>query len=144
MPAHLKSTDLAALLLRLALGGMFFAHSAILKFVVFTLSGTAAFFESIGLPGWFAYLVFALELVGSLMLIFGVQVRIACVVLLPILAGATWAHSGNGWMFAYMNGGWEYPLYLTLLCFVQILLGEGAYALLPSKPLFAKEAPMAA
>jgi putative oxidoreductase len=52
---------------------------------------------------------------------------------MPILAGATWAHWGNGWMFGYPNGGWEYPLYLTLLAVVQFMLGDGAYALVRSR-----------
>ena len=51
---------------------------------------------------------------------------------LPVLAGATWAHSGNGWKFGYENGGWEYPAYLTLLAIVQGLLGDGRFALSPS------------
>ena len=38
-------------------------------------------------------------------------------------------------MFGYPNGGWEYPLYLTVLALVQTLLGDGAYAFSPSRPL---------
>jgi putative oxidoreductase len=135
MQPDTRAAELAAFLLRIALGAMFIAHSLILKLFVFTLPGTAQFFTSIGLPGWSAYVVFALEAIGGIMLVFGVQVRIVSLILLPILAGATWAHWGNGWMFGYPNGGWEYPLYLTLLAGVQALLGEGAYALQRSKPI---------
>jgi putative oxidoreductase len=95
---------------------------------VYTLPGTAGFFASLGLPGWSAYLVFAAEVAGGLMLLLGIQARWVALALVPILAGATWAHWGNGWMFGYPNGGWEYPLYLTLLAFVQFLLGDGAFA----------------
>jgi putative oxidoreductase len=135
MQTETRPADLAAFLLRVALGAMFLAHSVILKFFVFTLPGTSQFFGTLGLPGWFAYVVFALEAVGGVMLILGVQVRWVSLILLPVLAGATWAHWGNGWMFGYSNGGWEYPLYLTLLAGVQALLGEGAFALQRSKPL---------
>jgi putative oxidoreductase len=135
MQSEIRSTDLAAFLLRIALGTMFLAHSVYLKLFVFTLPGTAQFFGTLGLPGWFAYAIFALEAVGGIMLILGVQVRWASLLLLPVLAGATWAHWGNGWMFGYPNGGWEYPLYLTILAGVQTLLGEGAFALQRSKPL---------
>lgn len=135
MTDQTRSTALAAFVLRIALGTMFIAHSLILKLFVFTLPGTAKFFVSIGLPEWFAYVVFALEAVGGILLILGVQVRLVALALLPILAGATWAHWGNGWMFGYPNGGWEYPLYLTILAGVQVLLGEGAYALQKSRPL---------
>ena len=53
-----------ALVLRIALGAMFLAHSVYLKYFVFTLPGTAKFFESLGLPGFSAYAVFAAEAVG--------------------------------------------------------------------------------
>jgi putative oxidoreductase len=125
----------AAFLLRVALGAMYLAHSIVLKYLTFTLSGTAQFFQSIGLPGWLAYLVFAAEAVGGVLLVLGIRVRVVALALLPILVGALWVHSGNGWVFTSANGGWEYPLYLILLTLVQVLLGEGAFALVPSRPL---------
>lgn len=125
----------AALLLRVALGVMFLAHSVVLKYLTFTLSGTAQFFQSIGLPGWLAYVVFAAEAAGGVLLILGIQVRVVALALLPILIGAVWVHSGNGWVFTSANGGWEYPLYLVVLSLVQALIGEGAFAMAPSKPL---------
>lgn len=130
-----RLTDTATFLLRVALGAMFVAHSLILKLFVFTLPGTASFFGSIGLPGWLAYAVFAVEAVGGVMLVLGIQARWVALALVPILAGATWAHAGNGWMFGYPNGGWEYPLYLTLLAIVQAMAGDGAYALMQSAPV---------
>ena len=108
---------------------MFLAHSLILKLFVFTLPGTAQFFESIGIAGWLAYMVFSAEVVAGVLLVLGVQTRWVALATVPILAGATWAHSGNGWMFGYENGGWEYPAYLTLLAVVQGMLGDGAFAL---------------
>jgi len=133
MPIDPKLAPLATTLLRVALGVMFIAHSLILKLVVFTLPGAAQFFTSIGLPGWFAYVVFAAEAVGGVLLVLGVQARWVALALVPILAGATWAHWGNGWMFGYENGGWEYPLYLTLLALCQFMLGAGRFALIPSR-----------
>jgi putative oxidoreductase len=38
-----------------------------------------------------------------------------------------------GSFFAAENGGWEYPLYLFVLCIAQAMLGDGAYALVPSR-----------
>ena len=124
-----KLANGAATILRIALGVMFLSHSLILKLYVFTLAGNAQFFQSLGLPGWFGYATFFAEVIGGALLILGVQTRWVAAALLPILAGAVWAHSGNGWMFGYPNGGWEYPLYLVLLSVVQIMLGDGAYAL---------------
>ncbi|KCZ50109.1 MULTISPECIES: DoxX family protein [Alphaproteobacteria] len=121
-----------AFLLRVALGIMFLAHSLLLKLFIFTLAGTAQFFVSIGLPGWLAYVIFATEAVAGVLLVLGVQTRWVALATVPILAGATWAHFGNGWMFGYENGGWEYPAYLTLLAVAQGLLGDGRFALSPS------------
>jgi putative oxidoreductase len=114
-------------LLRVSLGTMFLAHSVLLKYFTFTLAGTAAYFGSIGLPPALAYVVFALEAVGGVLLVLGVRTRIVAAALVPVLAGATWAHSGNGWVFTSANGGWEYPLYLTVLAVAQVLLGGGAF-----------------
>lgn len=125
----------AATVLRVALGVMFLAHSLLLKLVVFGLAGNAQFFSSLGLPGWLGHVVFAAEVLGGTMLVLGIQARWVALALTPILAGATWAHWGNGWMFGYEGGGWEYPLYLTLLSFAQFLLGDGRFALQPSRSL---------
>ncbi len=123
-----RSADHAALILRLALGSMFIAH-ALLKYLVFTLPGTAQYFDSLGLPGFLGYVVFAAELVGGLLLVLGVRVRIVASALVPVLIGATLVHAGNGWLFTAKGGGWEYPAFLTLAAVVQALLGDGAYAL---------------
>lgn len=132
---EMQRNQIAALLLRVSLGAMFLAHSIVLKLLVFTLAGTAQYFESIGLPGWSAYVVFTAEAIGGVMLILGIQTRWVALALVPVLAGATWVHIGNGWMFGYENGGWEYPAYLTLLAIVQALVGDGAFALSRSVPV---------
>jgi putative oxidoreductase len=130
-----RNAATAALLLRVALGVMFLSHSLVLKLYVFTLAGNAQFFASIGLPAALGYVVFAAEAIGGVLLVLGVQSRWVALALLPILLGAVWVHAPNGWMFAYANGGWEYPTYLAVLAIAQALLGDGAYALSPSRPL---------
>ena len=125
--AKLQAQGIA--LLRISLGAMFLAHSVILKHFQYTLPGTAAYFGSIGLPSGLAYVVFAAEVIGGLLLIAGIGTRLVSLALTPILLGALWVHAGNGWVFTSPNGGWEYPLYLFVLCIAQALLGSGAYAL---------------
>ena len=120
-------------LLRVALGVMFIAHSIIYMLLTLTLAGTAEFFVSIGLPAWLAYVTFLAEALGGILLILGIRTRWVALALSPILIGATWAHAGNGWLFASEDGGWEYPLYLFVLCIAQAMLGDGAYALAPSR-----------
>ena len=125
--------DIAALFLRVALGAMFLAHSALLKFEIIGLENVVKYFESLGLYGWLAYVVFTMEVVVGIMLILGIKARYVAVLLAPVLIGAIWVHSGNGWVFNAENGGWEYPAYLLLLCLVQFLAGDGRFALMPSK-----------
>ena len=122
-------SDYGTALLRISLGIIFIAHSLYLKLVVFTLPGTAGFFESIGLPAVLAYITFAAEAIGGIALLVGLYTRWAALALIPIALGATWAHSEAGWVFSNAGGGWEYPLFLTITCAVIALQGNGRLAL---------------
>jgi putative oxidoreductase len=123
-----RTAPYAAFGLRVALGAMFIAH-ALLKYYVFTLPGTVQFFQSLGLPGPLAYVVFWAELIGGGLIIAGIGTRWVAAALVPILLGALWAHAGNGWLFTAQNGGWEYPAFLTVAAVAQALLGDGKFAL---------------
>src|SRR4029453_364363 len=70
-----RTKDYGIALLRISLGVMFIAHSVVLKYFTFTLEGTAGYFESIGLPGFLAYVVFGMEAVGGILLVLGVRRR---------------------------------------------------------------------
>jgi putative oxidoreductase len=123
-----RTQQYGALLLRVSLGTMFIAHAG-LKYFVFTLPGTAQFFESLGLPGALAYFTFAAELAGGVLILAGLYGRWVSAALVPILLGATWAHAGNGWVFTAPNGGWEYPAFLAVVAAAHVLIGDGAFAL---------------
>lgn len=126
---HTNSTQqYGALILRVTLGTILIAHS-LLKAVVFTMPGTVKFFQYLGLPSALAYVTVTMELVVGALLIAGYRTRIAALTVLPILLGATWVHLPNGWMFNAPNGGWEYPMFLSVTVIVQALLGDGAFAL---------------
>jgi putative oxidoreductase len=131
-----QQTEFATFLLRVALGIMYLAHSLVLKLSTYGLAGTAGFFVGVGLPGWLAYVTFAAEAVGGVLLVLGVQTRWVVLALSPALLGAIiWVHAGNGWVFTAPNGGWENPAFLIVVSAVQFLLGDGAYAMRPSKPM---------
>ncbi len=123
-----STNDFAALLLRSALGIMFLAHG-LLKFVVFTLAGTAGFFESVGFPGWAAYVVAPAEIIIGLALVLGVYTRAMALTGVVVLLGALWVHLPNGWLFTNKNGGWEYPAFLVISALSIALLGGGRIAL---------------
>jgi putative oxidoreductase len=132
-----RTAPYAALVLRVTLGAMFIAHSLILKHFMYTLPGTAQFFESIGLPGALAYVTFWAELLGGIALVAGFATRWVSLGLIPILLGATWVHIGNGWVFSAANGGWEYPVFLIAASLVQALLGDGKFAFTLKKEIYA-------
>jgi putative oxidoreductase len=122
----------AALVNRLALGTMFLAHG-LMKVFVFTVPGTVGFFQSVGFPSWMAYPVIVAEIAGGIALLLGVRTRLAAALLVPVLLGAASVHFSNGWVFSAPIGGWEYPVFLAVSAVVQILLGDGRFALAPGR-----------
>jgi len=110
-----KGGDAASLLLRVSLGVMYLTHSIVLKVFTFGFAGTAGYFASLGLPSFTAYLVIAAEVIAGVLLLANVATGWAALALLPVLGGAFWVHSGNGWVFSAAGGGWEYPLFLIVV-----------------------------
>jgi len=107
---NLFNTDTGTFILRVSFATILLVHSLYLKLIVFTLAGTA--------------------------LLVGFNVRFFSAVVIPVLLGATWVHSKNGWLFTNTAGGWEYPLMLTLIAVALLGLGDGRYAIstyFPSK-----------
>lgn len=123
-----RTTPFAAFILRIALGTMFLAHG-LTKLLVFTPAGTAGFFQSVGFPGFLAYPIIAFEILGGIMLLLGVYARWVAAVAAIQLFFASTVHFGNGWSFTNPNGGWEYPVFLSVSALAIALLGDGAYAL---------------
>lgn len=118
----------AIALLRVSLGIMALAHG-LLKVFVFTLPGTVGYFESLGLPGFMAYLTIIGEVGGGLALILGIYTRWISLAMIPLLLGATSIHIGNGWIFSNAGGGWEFPAFWTIALLAQAGLGSGNFSL---------------
>lgn len=130
IPTTADQQALAGTVARVALGVVYLAHGPLLKAFTFGLSGVAGYFESLGLPGALAYLVFAAETVGGICLILGLWAHIAALALIPVLVGAIlFDHGGNGWLFSASGGGWEYPAFLIAASVAVYLSRGGAYTL---------------
>jgi putative oxidoreductase len=128
-----RTAPYTALLLRLSLGVLLLAHF-VLKLFVFTPAGTAQFFGSLGLPPAFAYVVMVWEFLGALALIFGVWPRIAALVLIPDLLGAIFTvHGPAGFFFDNAHGGWEYPALWIVGLATLALIGDGPFAVMPTR-----------
>ncbi len=116
------------LLLRISLGILFLAHG-LLKLLVHKPAGTAAYFRSLGLPGFVGYLTMAAEIGGGMLLILGVATSLVALALVPLILGTiVLVHRSKGWMFTNEGGGWEYPAFWAAALVVQALLGSGAYS----------------
>ena len=72
---------------RVALGLMFIAH-ALLKYVVFTIPGFAAFLGQAGFPEVLAWPTVLAELLGGVAIVLGVYSRVVALALIPVLVGA--------------------------------------------------------
>ena len=119
----------AGLLLRVSLGALFLAHG-LLKLLVHKPAGTAAYFRSLGLPGFVGYLTMAAEIGGGTMLILGIATSLVALALIPLILGTIFmVHGSKGWLFTNNGGGWEYPAFWTTALIVQVLLGSGAFSL---------------
>ncbi|MBV6746457.1 DoxX family protein [Xanthomonas vasicola] len=120
-------------LLRISLGVLFLVHG-LTKLLVFTPAGTVAYFHSLGLPAALAYISMTLELGLGVSLLLGIHARWIALLGVPLLLGTIVSvHGANGFGFSNPGGGWEYPALWTVLLIVQALLGDGAFALKPSR-----------
>jgi len=118
-----------AALLRWSLGVLFLVHG-LTKLLVFTPAGTAAYFQSLGLPGALGYVALMLELTLAAALLLGVYARWVGLLGVPLLLGTIVSvHGANGFSFANAGGGWEYPAFWALALLVLFCIGDGKWTL---------------
>jgi len=127
--------EYAPFLLRLLLGVLFIAH-LYWKFAVLP-GGLQAWWSGllkIGYPAFVPAYVLSAELVGATLLIPGVFTRYAALYAMPMMAGAA-----QFWLvrkgFYFTGGGAELPLVWLALLGLQVLLGDGRWALVASPSL---------
>ncbi len=128
--------DLALLVLRLILGGVFFVHGAQKALGWFDghgLTATLDFFtQGMGMPMLVAVLVVAAEFFGAIGLIVGFLTRIAAVGIFTVMVGAiALVHMPNGffmnWSGNQAGEGIEYHL-LAIAIALALVLGGGGMA----------------
>lgn len=130
--------DLALFLLRLALGGVMWAHGAQKLLGLFGGDGSQTFVRQVvhlGFPPALAWLVIGVEFLGGIALVLGVLSRLAALAFAGEMAVAVWkVHAANGffmnWHAAAGRGeGYEYPLVLGVVALVILLAGPGGYSM---------------
>lgn len=121
-------TDLVLLVSRVALGLILLAHGW-QKLNEYTISGTAASFDQMGVPAPTAAATFAtvVELVGGAALILGLLAPLAALLNTVNLLGAlVLVHAGNG---VFVDaGGYELVLALAAGLLVLVAVGAGRFS----------------
>jgi putative oxidoreductase len=124
--------DLGILVLRLALGIMFVAHGLQMAFGLFGGPGVKGFSQMLSGLGFapaifWSYIASYTVLLGGLLVIIGVQTRLAAILLLIfILTAGIKVHLNKG--FFLSNGGFEYTFVIAAICLALILLGPGKFS----------------
>ncbi|MFD2681876.1 DoxX family protein [Bacillus seohaeanensis] len=101
----MDKNEIGKVILRVVVGLTFFIHG-LSKFQG-GISNTVGFFDSLGLPGFTAYVVALVELVGGIALILGLGTRIVTLLFALIMLGAIFTAKlsagflGNGQMAGY-------------------------------------------
>lgn len=117
-----------ALILRVVLGAIFLVHG----WAKFSggIEGVAGWFSSIGLPGPLAYVVVAIELVGGILLIFGLGTRVVSVLIGFVMIGAiVTVKLAAGFMGNGQMTGYEYDLALLAMAIYLALSGSSFLSL---------------
>ena len=131
-----RTAPYAVLLLRIGLGGLFIAHASQMLSLS-TPVGAVAYFNALGLPGWFANFVVAWELLGASALFLGFMPRLTALAMIPIPLGEIVVfHGSSGFFFSGTNGGWGFPALWILALIAQALIGDGVFAIEPTHHLF--------
>ncbi|USK72769.1 DoxX family protein [Peribacillus frigoritolerans] len=119
----MNKQEIGTFLLRVMLGISFFLHG-LSKFKG-GLDNTSGWFQSIGIPGFMAYVVGIIELVGGIALIIGLGTRIISALLVFIMAGAIiYVKFPAGFMGNGEGSGYELDLVLMIIALHLVLNGS--------------------
>ncbi len=133
-PAYANLSGLSEALVRVAAGAFLIPHGAQKLFGAFGgygLEATGQFFQTqLGFAnGYLAALgTGSVEVFGGLLLALGLFTRLAAGSSAVMLAvAAVTVHIGNG--FFWTDGGWEYPVFWTIIVLMFVVRGGGQYSL---------------
>lgn len=124
------SPSWATIPLRLCLAGVFFAHGAGKVLGMFGGPGLKTFVNqgptplSFMRPAWLWWGAAAIsELLGSILLFFGLLTRVGAFLIICVMATAIKVHWPNG--FFGNKGGYEFPLVLLTMALALLISGGG-------------------
>ncbi|WP_018394442.1 MULTISPECIES: DoxX family protein [Bacillaceae] len=115
--------QIGTVILRVILGLIFFIHGLV-KFQG-GIGNTVGFFDSVGIPGFMAYIVGGIELIGGIAMMIGLGTQIIAVLFAIILLGAIFTVKLSA---GFLNGGYELDLMLLAVSIHLVLTGKTPYS----------------
>jgi putative oxidoreductase len=122
--------DLGLLIVRLALGPMLVAHGWNKVFGGGGLTGTAGWFESLGLrPGWLHARIAAFtEIAAGVLMTLGLLTGLTAMAFTGLMLVAAFTdHAGKGYFI--FKGGWEYVVLVAMVAVGLAATGPGEWSL---------------
>ncbi|MFJ7952885.1 DoxX family protein [Lysinibacillus sp. NPDC096418] len=120
--------NIGSTILRVVLGLIFAAHG--LQKFQGGISNIAGYFDSIGIPGFMAYLVAIIELIGGIAIILGFATRLVGALLTIVMVVAIFtAKLSVGFIGADGLAGYEFDLALGAIALYFALSGASDYSL---------------
>jgi len=121
------ASPLAVLVLRLVLGSIMATHGWMK--VHHGMANFVQLIQSLGMPGWMAYVSAWAEFGGGILVLIGLLTRVASLfILLDMLVAIVKVHLGNGLVSHSGKSGYEFPLALAAIALALALLGAGPFA----------------
>lgn len=118
-----KRKEIGSLIVRVVLGAIFLVHG-FMKFAG-GIENVAGFFKSVGLPGFLAYAVGTIELVGGILMLLGLGTQVVAALFAIVMVGAiVTVKLGKGFV-----GGYEFELALLAMSVHLLLSGSRLYAI---------------
>jgi len=134
----MNKNEIGATILRVLLGITFFVHG--LDKFKGGIENTVGFFDSLGIPGFMAYVVALIELIGGLAMILGIGTRIVSILFAGILVVATFkVKLGLGFLGNGQMAGYEFDLALLAIS-VYLAIASRSYFSLDNVIFRSKEA----
>ena len=122
-----ENDDLGKLILRLMVGGLMLFHG------VAKLSNGVGFIEGMlveaGLPAMIAYGIYIAEIVAPILIILGIQVRLASLTIVFAMASAIYLVHMNDLFTVTKHGAWsiEGPMLFLMAALSLLFMGAGKY-----------------
>ncbi|CAA6799645.1 MAG: GntR family transcriptional regulator, partial [uncultured Sulfurovum sp.] len=128
-----KNDDLGKLILRLMIGGLMLFHG------VAKLQNGIGFIEEMvigaGLPRELAYGVYIAEVLAPLLIILGIQVRLAALTVMAVMVGAVYFAHMKDLLELTKHGAWalEVQAFFFMGAMALFFMGSGKYAVAPKR-----------